>query len=97
MRPTSSDSLRRRARSACGLALALALGHGTTGCAHQQLTNTDVAVGVIAAAAVVGGVMLMSVHCNELTRQCRPSGADTGPLSPDAPPPLTGLRAIPGR
>jgi hypothetical protein len=47
------DSPRRRAtRSACGLALVLALAHGTTGCAHQ-LTNADLAVGALAVAAVV--------------------------------------------
>lgn len=52
--PTSShDSPRRRAtRSACGLALALALALGTTGCAHQ-LTNGELAVGAVAVAAIV--------------------------------------------
>jgi len=52
--PTPShDSPRRRAtRSACGLALVLALALGTTGCAHQ-LTNTEFAVGAVAVAAIV--------------------------------------------
>lgn len=96
MRTTSRDPLRRRTRSACGLALALALASTTPGCAHQ-LTNADLAVGVIAAAVVVGGVALWSVHCNEAAMRCRPSGSDPFSLPSEALPPLTGLRAIPGR
>ena len=53
MSPASHDSPRRRAaRSACGLALVLALAHGTTGCAHE-LTNEQLAVGAVAVAAIV--------------------------------------------
>ena len=69
MRTTSWDPPRRRARSACGLALVLALLHGGSGCAHQ-LTNAELATGVV----IVAGVAALAVTlggCNELTTQCR--------------------------
>jgi hypothetical protein len=70
MRTSSTDPLRRpAARMACSLALILALAHGTTGCAHQ-LTNAELAYGVVMVAGVVAlGVVLSG--CNELTTQCR--------------------------
>jgi hypothetical protein len=87
MRPTSRKPPRRgAARSACGLALVLALAHGTTGCAHQQLTNADVVFGAVAVAAVVAGAVLMTSSCNELTTQCRPGEGRIVQLAPDAPP-----------
>jgi methionine-rich copper-binding protein CopC len=52
------------------LALVLALAHGTAGCAHQQLTNRQVAAGAVTAAAVITLTLLLSVQCNELTMQC---------------------------
>lgn len=52
------------------LALAAALSVGATGCGGKQLTNKQVATGVIAVAAVVGIVVLLSLQCNELTEQC---------------------------
>lgn len=69
MRTTSSDLPRRRARTACGLALVLALVHGTTGCAHQ-LTNAEFAAGVVMVAGVAAAAVMLS-GCNELTMQCR--------------------------
>ncbi|HEX3763665.1 MAG TPA: hypothetical protein VHW23_33440 [Kofleriaceae bacterium] len=58
MRTTSDDSPRRgTARSACGLALVLALAHGTTGCAHQ-LTNEEFAAGAVGVALVVATVVV---------------------------------------
>jgi len=95
---TTSDPLRPRvARKVCGLAVAVALDHGTIGCAHQQLTNTDVAVGVIAAAVIAGAIVLEGVHCHELTSQCRSGENTTGPLPPVEAPPLIGRRGVPGR
>ena len=85
MRTTSSDLPRRRARSACGLALVLALVHGTSGCA-RQLTNAQLAYGVVMVAGIVAlGVALGG--CNELTTQCRsPEGRvlRPGPSFPSA-------------
>jgi methionine-rich copper-binding protein CopC len=52
------------------LALVLALANGATGCAHQQLTNRQVAAGAVTAAAVITLILLLSVQCNELTMQC---------------------------
>jgi hypothetical protein len=53
------------------LALVVALAHGSAGCAHKQLTNRQVATGAIAAVAVVGLIVLLSLQCDELTSQCR--------------------------
>ena len=78
MRTTSRDRPRRRARSACGLALVLALVQGTSGCAHQ-LTNTELATAVLAAAGITAAAVMLS-GCNELTMQCRsPEGRVTRP------------------
>jgi hypothetical protein len=85
MRTTSRDRPRRRARSACGLALVLALVHGSSGCAHQ-LTNAELATGVV----MVAGIAALAVTlggCNELTTQCRsPEGRvlRPGPSFPSA-------------
>jgi hypothetical protein len=86
MRTSSSDPPRRpAARMACGLALVLALAHGTTGCAHQ-LTNAELAYGVV----MVVGVAALAVtlgSCNELTMQCKtPEGhvIRPGPSFPSA-------------
>lgn len=43
----------------------------STGCAHKQLTNRQVALGVVSAAAVVGLVVLLALQCNELTMDCK--------------------------
>lgn len=70
MRTSSSDPPRRPAtRMACSLALALALAHGTTGCAHQ-LTNAELATGVVMVAGVAALAVVLG-GCNELTTQCR--------------------------
>ncbi|HEX3763681.1 MAG TPA: hypothetical protein VHW23_33520, partial [Kofleriaceae bacterium] len=70
--PSSGPPPRRVARSACGLALAVALAHGTTGCAHGQLTNTEFVVGAVVVVGLVGLALLKATDCNELTTQCRP-------------------------
>jgi hypothetical protein len=90
MRTTSRAPARRRAGSACSLALVLALAHGTTGCAHQ-LTNTEFVVGAVAVTALVGAALLMTSDCNELTTQCRPGEGRIVQLAPA--PPWTGPRA----
>lgn len=73
MRTTSNDSPRRRtARRASGLALVLALAHGTTGCAHQ-LTNSEFAAGAVGVALVAAGIAIggpWSFRCSELTTPC---------------------------
>jgi len=46
------------------LALVLALAHGTAGCAHQQLTNTQVVVG-LAAVAGLTLLILYATPCND--------------------------------
>ncbi len=90
MRTTSSDPPRRRvARSACGLALVLALAHGTTGCAHGQLTNTEFMVGAVVVTGVVAAALLMTSGCNELTTQCRPGEGRIVQLAPSPPTPVT--------
>lgn len=95
MRTTSSDPPRRPAvRMACSLALILALAHGTTGCAHQ-LSNAELAAGVVTVAAIAGAAVMLS-GCNELTTQCRtPEGRiiRPGPSFPDSmtPPHATPL------
>ena len=38
----------------------------SSGCAHQQLTNRQVAVGVIGAAAVVLIIVMLSTQCDQL-------------------------------
>jgi hypothetical protein len=70
---------------ACRLALVLALAHGTTGCAHQ-LTNAEVAYGVVMVAGVTALAFTLG-GCNELTTQCRsPEGRviRPGPSFPSA-------------
>jgi hypothetical protein len=54
------------------VALALALSLSTAGCSHNhQLSNKQVAIGVISAAAIVGLIVLLSYgQCNELTDVC---------------------------
>jgi hypothetical protein len=94
MRTSTTDPLRRRVvPKVCGLALAAALAHGATGCAHRQLTNSDVAIGVVAAAVIAGAMVIGGTHCNQLTSQCRSGESTTGPL----PPPSPGFHAIPTR
>ena len=51
------------------LALILALAHGTAGCAHQ-LTNRDVALGLVVAAGLTVIVIAGGKTCNELTTSC---------------------------
>jgi hypothetical protein len=52
-------------------ALLLSFATATAGCGqNKQLTNRQVAVGVVGAAAVVGLIILLSVQCNELTETC---------------------------
>jgi hypothetical protein len=53
------------------LALVVALATASAGCAHKQLTNRQVAVGVVAGVAVVGLVVLLALQCNDLTTDCR--------------------------
>jgi hypothetical protein len=65
-----------------GLALALALAHGSAGCAHQQLTNADVALGAVVVAAVVGLMMLPSVPCDELRSDCHHATPTPTPPTP---------------
>jgi len=86
MRTTSSDSPPRRvARPAAGLALALALAHGTTGCAHGQITNTEFVVGAVVVVGLVAGALLMTSNCDELTTQCRPADGRIVRLGPSMP------------
>jgi hypothetical protein len=71
--PELAGNRRRRSADQSGMkrtALVLALALGTSGCAHKQLTNKQVAVGVVSVAAVVGLVILLSIQCNDLTEQC---------------------------
>ena len=68
MRTTPREP-RPRARAACGLALILALAHGTSGCAHQ-LSNAELAAGAVTVAGVAAIAVMLS-GCNELTTQCR--------------------------
>ena len=84
MRSTPGHPPRRTARSACGLALVVALAHATTGCAHQ-ITNTEFVVGAIAATALVAGALLMTSDCNELTTTCRPGSGRIVKLAPLPP------------
>lgn len=84
-----------RIRRLC-LALVAMLTPGTFGCAHQQLTNTDVALGVVAAGVVVGAMVLSGTHCNELTSQCQSGEATTGHLPPPTPM-QGGFPTLPGR
>jgi hypothetical protein len=51
------------------LVTVLALGAGACGPKHQ-LTNKQVAMGVVGAAAVVGLILVLSLQCNELTMDC---------------------------
>ncbi|MEO8706078.1 MAG: hypothetical protein ABI867_38975 [Kofleriaceae bacterium] len=51
------------------LVTALALSAGACGPNHQ-LTNKQVAVGVIGAAAIVGAILVLSLQCDELTMDC---------------------------
>jgi hypothetical protein len=53
-------------------ALTLALATASAGCGkNKQLTNGQVAVGVVTAAAVVGLIILLgTADCNELTDAC---------------------------
>lgn len=46
-------------------ALALALALSPTGCAHQQLSNRQVAYGAVIAVVVVGLIVVMSRYCDE--------------------------------
>lgn len=83
--PTSSDRPGRRARIACGLALVLALVHGSGGCAHQ-LTNAELASGVVMVAGIAALAVVLG-GCNELTTPCRtPEGRvlRPGPSFPSA-------------
>jgi hypothetical protein len=51
--------------------LALVLALATTSCGpNKQLTNRQVALGVVGAAAIVGLVIVLSLQCNELTDTC---------------------------
>jgi hypothetical protein len=53
------------------VALVTALALAGSGCGHnKQLTNRQVALGVVGAAAVVGLIILLSLQCNELTETC---------------------------
>ena len=52
------------------LALVLALAQPAAGCAGKQLTNRQVALGAISAAAVIGIIVLLSLQCNDLTSEC---------------------------
>ena len=57
------------------VALALALALSSAGCSHNknsshQLTNRQIAIGLVSVAAVVGFVVLLSLQCNELTEDC---------------------------
>lgn len=96
MRIASSDPPRRPAvRRARSLALALALAHATTGCAHQ-LTNAELATGVVMVAAVAASAVMLS-GCNELTTQCRtPEGRIVRP-GPSFPSSLVVPQATSGR
>ncbi len=92
MRTTSSDPPRRRvARTACSLALVLALAQGTTGCAHQ-LTNAEFAAGAVAIGLLVGVPVLLTIECGRPGVECVPTGSYTSPppdpmsaASPHAP------------
>lgn len=53
------------------LALVVALASASAGCAHKQLTNRQVAVGAVAAVAVIGLIVLLSLQCDELTSDCQ--------------------------
>jgi hypothetical protein len=82
MRPTSPDRSRRRAaRTACGLALILALAHGTTGCAHQ-LTNAEFAAGAVAVGLFVGVPVLLAIECDRPGVECVSTGSYTNPPAP---------------
>lgn len=51
--------------------VALALALTTAACGpNKQLTNRQVMLGVVGAAAIVGIVILLSLQCNELTETC---------------------------
>jgi hypothetical protein len=79
MPTTSRDPPRRRtARTACSLALVLALAQGTTGCAHQ-LTNAELAAGAVMVGVFVVGPVLAGVYCSE----CRSSGSYASPPAPE--------------
>lgn len=76
----------------CRIALALSLARGTTGCAHQQISNTEFMFGAAAVAALVAGALLMTSDCNELTTRCRPG---EGRVIQFAPPPSAALLPAP--
>jgi len=107
--PTPSDDSprRRTARSACGLALVLALAHGATGCAHQ-LTNEELAVGAVGVAALVAAAVVTgpwsgcarSLSCDELDPSVEERANPSRPAAfgPHVPPVLSvGARAGAGR
>jgi hypothetical protein len=95
MRIPSCDPPRRPAtRMVCRIALALALAHGTTGCAHQQITDTEFMFGAAAVAGIVAGALLMTSECNELTTRCRPG---EGRIIQLAPSPSAALLPAPPR
>jgi hypothetical protein len=53
------------------LALVTTLALATGACNKQhQLTNQQVVMGVVGAAAIVGLVLVLSLQCNELTMDC---------------------------
>lgn len=82
MRTTPDAPRRGLGRAATCLALVLALGHGTTGCA-RQLTNAELATGVLFVAAVTAGALLAGTgHCNDLTTRCAQPDDRLGPLAP---------------
>lgn len=83
MPATSSDPPRRRVvRSACSLALALALAHGASGCVHQ-LTNADLAAGAIGVGLFVGGPALILILCRKPNVECRSTGSHANPPAPE--------------
>lgn len=52
------------------LLLTLALALGSSGCAHQQLTNRQVTYGVIGAAAVTLIVVMLVTQCDDTGDDC---------------------------
>ena len=85
MRNTSDAPRRTRGRAAACLALVLALGHGTTGCA-RQLTNAELATGVLFVTAVAAGALLAgTARCNDLTTRCPQPEDRPGALAPTTP------------
>ncbi len=52
------------------LLLIFALALGSAGCAHQQLTNRQIAYGVIGAAAVTLIVVMLVTQCDDTGDDC---------------------------